>query len=59
MVHSSICENADPNSTCECSCGGKYHGITHEKEDGSIRTINENLGSEVQQIINELTGKTV
>lgn len=59
MTHNSRCELAKPLGKCRCSCGGKYHGIANERNDGfngPTRTVNENLGGEVGRTIKILTG---
>ena len=35
MAHTSRCETADPDSRCECSCGGDKHGIANDNTGGS------------------------
>jgi len=33
MAHNSRCANANPDSKCRCSCGGKLHGINFHKPE--------------------------
>ena len=57
-MHNKRCENANPDSPCRCSCGGKYHGTRNKKPDNTnIRSINEKLDGEVAKVLNALTGK--
>lgn len=35
MAHTSRCETADPDSRCECSCGGEKHGIANDSDGGT------------------------
>lgn len=59
MKHSSRCEQANPKSKCQCRCGGRFHGIAHGKDDYNmlIRTINENMGGEIENEMKLLKGK--
>lgn len=59
MKHNIACENAKPKSKCKCRCGGLWHG-TSNMQDKRIdeRTINENLGGEVAEVIKKLVGKS-
>lgn len=55
------CKAAKPDSPCNCRCGGRYHGInriTEEYPDNIYRTINENLGGEIAEVINKLQDET-
>jgi len=59
--HNTKCEDAKPRGKCVCGCGGSMHGITHANimEGGELeRTINEQMGGEITEIINGLKGKT-
>ena len=58
MTHNSRCANANPRSRCECSCGGKNHGINHKDflHENTDRGVNENLGGDIGKIIKTLTG---
>jgi hypothetical protein len=59
MAHNSRCANAKPKGRCRCSCGGKYHGISHDTETYRDHSVNENLGGEIGKIIEELKDKKI
>lgn len=59
-MHNKRCENANPNSPCRCSCGGKYHGIlvAHDTNNSHVRHINTSIGGELAKRIILLSGKS-
>ncbi len=61
MKHNIKCESARATSKCVCRCGGALHGIQNKDSDDAFideRSINENMGGEIGEIIKALKGKT-
>ena len=58
MAHNIRCENANPDSKCRCSCGGRFHGIANRSDDEGrfIRSINASLGGEIARTLDIFRG---